>query len=167
MRKCNAPSSQLACADPSYLEHCLDEPETTEEAATGKELRKEIKAQRKIVLRRAGEQQYDLELPEAERIARNEVLLGKMEERRLELVQARKDTAAEFYKEREEKAAKALADKEAQRDRDMQVLSRVSSSSMRSVKLRSSPAQRIGRRNDATEGVDQVSRTQGPARALL
>ena len=56
-----------------------------------------------------------------ERIARNEVLLGKVEEKKAELVQERKNAAAAYYQQKEEAEAKAAADKEEQRDRDMYV----------------------------------------------
>ena len=105
----------------AYLEHCIDEPETQEEKLTGKEIMKEVKAQGKIVFKRAAEQQHDIEKPEADRIARNEVLLGKVEEKKAELVQERKNAAAAYYQQKEEADAKAAADKEEQRDRDMYI----------------------------------------------
>lgn len=60
-----------------HLEWCRLSPETKEERAVSKKLNREVKARTKLVFKRAGQAGHDLELPECEALALEEVLLKR------------------------------------------------------------------------------------------
>lgn len=90
------------------LEWCRTTPETAEERAIGRKLQKEAKARAKLVLKRAFKAGVPLELPEAEALALEEVMLKRTrdEERQVDIertLAADDHYAAIAAREREER----------------------------------------------------------------
>ena len=81
------------------LEWCRTTPETAEERSIGRKLEKEAKARAKLVLKRAFKAGVPLELPEAEALALEEVLLKRTrdEERMVDVERTLAGTRFEKY----------------------------------------------------------------------
>ena len=109
-----------------HLEWCRHAPETTEERAVARKLNKEVKKRTKLVFQRAGKAGHDLELPECEALALEEVLLKRCRDEELKVDAERRKAADAHYNEvkRAEEEAKAEA---------LKNVSRVQENAVRSI----------------------------------
>jgi len=98
---------------------CLIMPETPEDVVLANMLSGKIKAHVKVVLRRADKQKIPMEIPEAQDLAKKEIIDQEMENERARAKQQMKDEALAGQKELEEKHSrdwqKVLAQKERRR----------------------------------------------------
>ncbi|CAM9580526.1 unnamed protein product [Pylaiella littoralis] len=97
-----------AIAHRKMLEAVLAHPDNDPEKALRKTLHAEIEAQKKVVFKMAIDVEADLEAPEALQIAREEIILSKMEQERERVNQEMKVAAAKYMEEE----ARVKADKE-------------------------------------------------------
>ncbi|CAM9966823.1 unnamed protein product [Ectocarpus sp. 12 AP-2014] len=97
-----------AIAHRKMLEAVLAHPDNEPEKALQKTLKAEIEAQKKVVLKMADDVEADLEAPEALDIAKEDILLSKMDQERERVNQEMKAAAAKFLAEE----ARVKADKE-------------------------------------------------------
>ncbi|CAB1099266.1 unnamed protein product [Ectocarpus sp. CCAP 1310/34] len=97
-----------AIAHRKMLEAVLAHPDNEPEKALQKTLKAEIEAQKKVVLKMADDAEADLEAPEALDIAKEDILLSKMDQERERVNQEMKAAAAKFLAEE----ARVKADKE-------------------------------------------------------
>ena len=79
------------------LDFCRTTPETAEERAIGRRLAKDVKARGKLVLKRAFKAGVPLELPEAEELALEEVLLKRQRDEERQVDVERTKAADEHY----------------------------------------------------------------------
>lgn len=100
-----------------HLEWCQLSPETVEEKKIAKTLNREVKKRTNIVFRRAGAQGHDLELPECEAMALEEILLKRCNDEELVVDAERRAAADAHYLAIEEAEAAERAEKEKDRVR--------------------------------------------------
>jgi len=98
-------------------QQCLIMPETPEDIILAKMLSTKIKAHVKVVLRRADKQKIPMEIPEAQDLAKKEIIDQEMENERARAKQQMKDEAEAGQKELEEKHSRDWQKVLAQKDR--------------------------------------------------
>jgi hypothetical protein len=136
-----------------HLEWCRLSPETTEERRTAKKLNKEVRIRTQIVFKRAGKQGHDLEIPECEAMALEEILLKRCQDEELVVDAERRAAADAHYAAIEKAEAEARAEKEKDRVR-MQNISALKIQRIRAlhesrVELRRRAYARFEKRYDA------------------
>ncbi|CAM9140583.1 unnamed protein product, partial [Hapterophycus canaliculatus] len=97
-----------AIAHRKMLEAVLAHPDNAPEKALQKQLKAEIEAQKKIVFKMVDDVEAELEAPEALEIAKEDILLSKMQEERDRVDEEMKAAAAKYMEEE----ARVKADKE-------------------------------------------------------